>query len=111
VALLHVCQDLGRAGGTQQQAHVRGADPAVGEGVVAKPLQQAFPLPRAQQDDREIPDRPGLDERERLEELVQERAPASRAPALAASMRPGPPPVMIAYPARPRVAATSRTPM
>ena len=45
MALLDERQDLGGPVGAQQQAHIVEADPAVGQGPVAQPLQQAVPLP------------------------------------------------------------------
>ena len=46
MTLLDQLQHLGGTVGAQQQAHIVGVDPAVGQGPVAQPLQQAVPLPR-----------------------------------------------------------------
>ena len=59
-----------------QALKVAGVDSPVGQRALAQPGEQAVPLAVAQQHDREVADRAGLDQRERLEELV-ERAEAA----------------------------------
>src|SRR5918999_2405376 len=67
---------LGRVVGDRDQVHVVRRDLALGEHPVAQPLEQVAPVARPYEDDGEVPDLAGLDERERLEQLVEPADPA-----------------------------------
>jgi len=59
-----------------EQVEVVRADVALAEHVVADPVDHLAPVVGAHEDDRELDDLPGLDQRERLEELVHRAEPA-----------------------------------
>jgi len=59
-----------------EQLEVVRADVALAEHVVADPVDHLAPVVGAHEDDRELDDLPGLDERERLPELVHRAEPA-----------------------------------
>ena len=61
-----------------QHREISGGDASLGEHAGAQPLQQAIPLAIAEEDHREVADRRGLDQRERLEALVERPVAARR---------------------------------
>src|SRR5580692_968362 len=63
-------EDLGRVVGDVEQLQLIGADVALGQHRLLEPAEQAVPVPAADEDDRELGDLPGGDQRERLEQLV-----------------------------------------
>src|ERR1700730_197716 len=81
LALVAPVDDLAhliRAPDEAQTVEIALVDPLVGEHPLAKPLQQPVPLAAAQQDHGKVANRPGLDQRQRLEELVQGSEAAGR---------------------------------
>jgi len=61
---------LGRVVGERDQGHIVGRDVPLGEHALAHPVDEAAPVTRAHEHDRELCDLPGLDQRQRLPELV-----------------------------------------
>jgi hypothetical protein len=67
---------LDRVVGHMEQVDVRLRDRAGGQLDVAHPGEEAVPVGVTHEDDREVPDLAGLDEGERLEQLVERPEPA-----------------------------------
>jgi hypothetical protein len=68
--------DLGRVIGDLQEGEVALVDGAVPQHGAARPVEQALPVGRPDQDHREVPHLAGLDEGQRLEQLVEGPEPA-----------------------------------
>src|SRR3954451_23247742 len=58
--------------------HVALVDHPLGQRAVAQPVDQAAPIGRVDQADRELVDLAGLDQRQRLEQLVERAEPAGQ---------------------------------